>query len=319
MTTRLIASEVAERTRTLSVTVWGFGVGGALSALARAGDLLDKPQYVDDVIELVAPSLAAAPDPTDHLISVEALRVLASVRPGVKIDEACERWMRAVLDAKRPRPGGPRVHRPDLPRWSTTIWVDCMHTDGPGLAALGLHDDAVTAAQEYSAVLQRDDGLFHHGYDVDAERGNGVAWGRGQGWALLGLVDSLSMTHDDGLLRRLNRLAEALAWHEDDGRWHTFVDDPASPLEHSVAAYVANGLGRAIVRGLVDDAYSAIVRRASAATIEVLDRGGLTVSEATPVGDVANYTTRAVGVFPWGQAPVLHLLLDRLELEEERR
>ena len=78
------------------------------------------------------------------------------------------------------------MHRPDLERWHGVIWVDCMHTDGPGLALLGRVEEAVATTVEYASALQRDDGLFQHGYDVVSGRGNDVAWGRGQAWAMLG-------------------------------------------------------------------------------------------------------------------------------------
>lgn len=315
---RAAAEDVAERTLACPVTIWGFGVGGMLSGLVRAGLVLGRPAYVERVADLVGPSLAAAPAATDHLIAVEALQALRAARPDVVIDDACARWTDAVVTAGRRVPGGPRVHRPDLQRWSSTIWVDCMHTDGPGLAALGRPDDAVAYATEYAAVLQRDDGLFHHGFDVDTGRGNGVAWGRGQCWALLGLVDTLHAVADDQLHRRLQRLVEALVRHEDGGQWHTVVDDPAAPIENSVAAYVAYGLARAIRYGLVGDEYLPVVDRAFDATMHGLDDGGLEVSEATPVGDAANYVTRASAVYPWGQAPVLHAVLDRIEQEGNR-
>lgn len=316
MTTRRTLAQVADRTMATPIKIWGFGVGGALAGLVQAGQVLDEPRYVDEVAARVSPSLTAAPDPADHLISIEALQALASVRPDVKVDDACERWMRAVLDAPQARPDGPRLHRPDLPSWSTTVWVDCMHTDGPGLAALGRTGEAVTYAAEYAAALQRDDGLFQHGYDVEIERGNGVAWGRGQAWALLGLVETLRLVDDGGLRLRLQRLAEALVRHEDNGRWHMIVDDPASPIENSVAAYVADGLGRAVALDFVDGGLGESVSRAFESTLAALDDGALTVSEATPVGDEANYVTRSVGVFPWGQAPVLHALADRTEKGE---
>lgn len=316
------ARAVADRTARCPVTIWGYGIGGTLSGLVRSSSVLGDRAYSGRVEELVGPALTAAPDPTDHLIPVEALLALREARPSAAVDAACSRWVAAVLGAPEAWPGGPRVHRPDLEPWSSTIWVDCMHTDGPGLAALGRPAEAVSYATAYAAVLQRDDGLFHHGYDVAARRGNGVAWGRGQAWALFGLADTVHAVGDrdgDGGLRaRLERLVAALAAHEDGGRWHTVVDDPASPLEHSVAAYLAWGLRRAVRYGLVDDGYAAVADRAFAATLSELDGGALVGSEATPVGDHQNYVSRATGVFPWGQAPVLHAVLDRMEEEQHR-
>jgi unsaturated rhamnogalacturonyl hydrolase len=295
---------IVEATARTKPTIWGFGVGGSLTALMRAA-------LVDHVADLVAPSLSAVPGPADHLISVEVLQVLARERPHLDIGAACQRWLSAVLGASRPEPTGPRVHRPDLAPWRSTIWVDCMHTDGPGLAALGLPDEAVAYAEEYASALQRDDGLFHHGYDVSTGRGNGVAWGRGQAWALLGLVDTLRLANDAGLRSRLDRLVDAIATHERDGFWHTIVDDPAAPVEASVSAYVAYGVARAVRSGLIDPSYRAMADRAWACTVAGLRDGALEVSEATPVGDPADYQRRATGVFPWGQAPVLHAALDR--------
>nr|WP_246400489.1 glycoside hydrolase family 88 protein [Jiangella mangrovi] len=312
------ARAVADRTAVCPVTIWGYGIGGTLSGLVRASAVLGEPAHADRVAELVEPALSAAPDPADHLIPVEALLALRDARPSAAVDAACSRWVSAVLGAPEAWPGGPRVHRPDLEPWSTTLWVDCMHTDGPGLAALGRPAEAVAYARAYAAVLQRDDGLFHHGYDVAARRGNGVAWGRGQAWALFGLVDTLHAVPDAELAARLDRLVTALASHEDGGRWHTVVDDPGSPVEHSVAAYVAWGLRRAVRHGLADASYTAVADRAFAATVGALDDGALVVSEATPVGDHQNYVRRATGVFPWGQAPVLHAVLDRIEEEQHR-
>jgi rhamnogalacturonyl hydrolase YesR len=310
---------VADRTTACDFTIWGFGVGGALSGLVRAGEETRTPAYANFVTGLVRPSLTAARDPTDHLISVEALLALAQARPDLRVDDACQRWTRTVLDAERPVPGEPRVHRPDLQRWSSTIWVDCMHTDGPGLALFGYTDEAVAAAEEYAAALQRPDGLFHHGYDVSSGRGNGVAWGRGQAWAMLGLLGTLEHADDPGLRHRLERLVGALARHEREGNWGTVVDDPSAPVERSVGAYVAWAVPRAVGLGLVDRGYAAMAERAYSAMLSALDHGALTCSSATPVGAAEAYKRQGTGTYPWGQAPVLHALLDRLAEEGEPR
>ncbi|WBB69391.1 glycoside hydrolase family 88 protein [Micromonospora sp. WMMD812] len=312
--TRLVAA-VADATAATAPRIWGFGVGGTLTALLRAGDALHRPDLTQRVIDLVAPSLTAPPDPTDHLIAVEALLPLAARRPDLDVTDACRRWLAAVRHARPAHPGGPRLHRPDLPPWSSTVWVDCMHTDGPGLAALGHPDEAVAYATEYAAALQLPSGLFQHGYDAEAERGNGVAWGRGQAWALIGLTETLVHAPDDGLARRLTRLVDALAAHERDGEWSTVVDDPDAPVEASTSAYLAWVVPHAIDAGLVDPAHRAMADRAWHATLRRLDAAALTVSEATPVGAANDYHHRALGVFPWGQAPVLHAVLDRTSEE----
>jgi unsaturated rhamnogalacturonyl hydrolase len=204
------------------------------------------------------------------------------------------------------------VHRPDLERWHAVIWVDCMHTDGPGLGLLGRVEEGVATTVEYASALQRDDGLFQHGYDVLSGRGNDVAWGRGQAWAMLGLLGTLRHAAVPELLDRLAAQLGALSRYEDDGRWHTVVDDPASSFENSVSAYLAWLVPQAAAMGLADDDAQDLARRARAATLAALDQGRLAVSDATPVAARRAYRDLPTGVHPWGQAPVLDLLLDEL-------
>jgi rhamnogalacturonyl hydrolase YesR len=271
---------------------------------------------VEEVFRRVADSLRHGPHPTDHLISVDTLLALRAARPGTPVEDACQRWASSVLDAARPVSGRPRVHRPDHRPWQDTIWVDCMHTDGPGLAALGYLSEALEYAEEYAAVLQRDDGLFQHGYDVGTGRGNDVAWGRGQAWALLGMLGTLEAADDDRLRRRLQRLVQALALHEDEGQWRTVLDDPAAPVENSVASYVAWAVPHALDRGLLDPEYAPMAERAWQTTVSRLVDGALTCSAATPIGEPEAYVRQSTGVFPWGQAPVVHALVDRIDRED---
>ncbi|HEX6445296.1 MAG TPA: glycoside hydrolase family 88 protein [Streptosporangiales bacterium] len=299
---------VTDATLRCEFTIWGYGVGPALTGLLAASRAAGRADLAQRVLDLVMPALHRGPDPTDHLIPVEVLTAL----PGdVDVRPALDRFRTAILDACRPVPGRPRVHRPDMERWQRTIWVDCMHTDGPGLAALGDVEAGVAVTQEAAAALQRADGLFDHGYDVGTGEGNGVAWGRGQGWALLGLVGTLAHARDAELSGRLDALLAALARHERDGRWHTVVDDDAAPVEMSTSAYVALAVSDAVHGGLADPAHAAMAERAYAAARAALHDGVLPASDATPVGRAAEYHDRPSGLHPWGQGPLLLAMLNR--------
>lgn len=304
--------EVIDASACLPTTIWGFGVGGFLHALVRTGCLLDRPALVAEVRRRVAPAVARAAQPDDHLIPVEMLLALDEVEPLPGVQETCRRWADTVSQAPRVVPGQPRVHRADLERWHGVIWVDCMHTDGPGLSRLGRVEEGVATTVEYASALQRDDGLFQHGYDVIRGRGNDVAWGRGQAWAMLGLLGTLRHAAAPELSERLAAQLTAVSRYEDDGRWHTVVDDPSSPFENSVTAYLAWLVPQAVTAGFVDDAGQDLAGRARTATLAALDRGRLAVSDATPVTAPQAYRDRPTGVHPWGQAPVLDLLLDEL-------
>jgi rhamnogalacturonyl hydrolase YesR len=284
-----LVTAVAERALEYPYRTWGFGEGMALLGLIRAGAGLGNPQWIDAVADLVGPTLDRPRGPTDHLIPVDVLRELARYR-AVPIGGAVQRFASAVVDADRPVPGRPRVHRPDLPGLSTVVWVDCLHTDGPGLTA----GAAAVVVEESAATLQDASGLFSHGFDVATGRANGVHWGRGQGWALHGLAAVPAAAP------RLERLLDALARHEVEGSWRTIVDDPSAPFEHSLSALVAASPAVAVP----------MRRRALAAAIAALDgAAGLPVSSATPVGPPSTYVDRDTGVFPWGQGPLLLALM----------
>ncbi|MEM7444798.1 MAG: glycoside hydrolase family 88 protein, partial [Pseudomonadota bacterium] len=77
------------------------------------------------------------------------------------------------------------------------IYVDCLHFDPPFLAHLA----QLTGAEKWSRAaidqalgyrsLLRDEttGLYHHFWLEQTGRPYIIGWGRGQGWALLGLLD----------------------------------------------------------------------------------------------------------------------------------
>ncbi|MGI8880388.1 MAG: glycoside hydrolase family 88 protein [Jatrophihabitans sp.] len=293
--------------------LWGYGEGPALLGVLRAVESLQRPDLVDAVADIVTPSLSAAADEEiDHLIPVETLLFLHRLQPAVKVQDAADRFVNAVAGAVRPVIGRPQVHRPHHSVLGRTIWVDCLHTDGPGLAAAGRVDAACAVARDAVLALQDGSGLFSHGYRVDTGLANGVHWARGQGWALYGLVGLLRYEppHAEVLTDSLARLIGALAEQETDGRWHTIVDDAESPAEASLTAMVAGALGGARTQSAFPAEWQAMADRALSATLAgIRPDGSLPVSAATPVGDAAAYYEPASGVFPWGQGPLIDALL----------
>lgn len=303
--------------------VWGFGEDIALRALLELADAVDDAALVDVVADVARRGRRSGPlAPSDH------------VAPGVVLLELHERiGERAFLDhalalgrllTSFQVADGVAVHRRDLEGWRDTVWVDCMALDGPFLARLARvtgdaswADHAADALLGYARVLQGvDDGLFVHGYDVGTHRASSVRWGRGNGWALHGLVDTLEMLpHDHGaVLEARTRLARLLAALRDrqhpSGRWTTILDDPTSPLEASTAAFFASGALKArrlaLLPAPLADSLDTMLDRALTAVAEDAGAdGGLTVSNATPIGNRATYVDRPSGVFPWGQGPLI--------------
>jgi unsaturated rhamnogalacturonyl hydrolase len=210
------------------------------------------------------------------------------------------------------------------------IYVDCLHFDAPFFARLasldpggGWTERAVEEAAGYVELLQdRDRGLFAHFWLERTEQAYGLAWGRGQGWALLGLLDVLGATPAQvagraELVEAAARLCEALlATQRPDGGWPTLVDDPESGDETSTAAFMAAGFLRAARLGLGDaERLRAAAERAWAATVRAVDASGLLTGVSAAVYSSTRlshyrHVPRGFDV-PWGQGPLLVAALER--------
>ena len=129
----------------------------------------------------------------------------------------------------------------------------------------------------YSDQLQRPDGLFVH------SRLGPHAWGRGNGFALLGLLDALtympaSWPDRPRVLAIFQRHVAALVRHQDEeGMWHQVVDIPGSYKEFTVTAMTVAALARGIQRGWLDrTAYQPALDRGWRAMASRVTRDGIT-------------------------------------------
>lgn len=206
----------------------------------------------------------------------------------------------------------------------SNVAIDCAHFDGPFFAKLAAAtgDERYVSRAVYELTwrlrLLQDErtGLCDHSYLSDQGRRGGMLWGRGQGWALLGLVETLRVLPEevDGrpeLTQRLQRLADGLVAHQSmNGHWHTIVDDRSSYLESSTAAFFVAAVCPAIdaellpadtMRAPLDAAWRAVQS-------SVRSDGVLTgVSAETPTWlSPTDYRTVATGgTYPWGQGPLV--------------
>ncbi|MGN6673474.1 MAG: glycoside hydrolase family 88 protein [Thermomicrobiales bacterium] len=323
---------LAHTTRQYPFKVWGFGESIAMEGLLAAGGA-HRSWATDLLVRWAHAAEPLAAEPLAHVApGVPLLQVYAATGDPVLLARARE--LAAVLAGLRTGAHGARIHRPDLAGWEHEVWVDCLHLDGPFLAALAhvtgepaWADHAANLLLTHARVLQDDrTGLFSHGFDDAIGRANGIHWGRGQGWALLGLADTaaaLPAGHpaQPEIGQRLAALVVGLAATEAaPGAWHTVVDAPATYFEPSVGAFVALGVGRALLHGLVAREYAPLVHRAWVATAAGIRPDGALagVSDATPVGaDAAHYGGRGRGVFPWGQGPALLAAIEVAPQSEE--
>lgn len=320
-------THVADRTAAYPYKCWGFGEAIAMLGLLAAARVTGDDRYrrvVETSFDRWWTMTGGHLSFKDHVTPGIPLLLLARNEARF-MDAALEL---GVLFMRCPEKRGVPIHRPDLEGWASHIWVDCLYTDGPFLALLGhitghpVWPDLACAQTiaHIGALRDPSTGLFFHGYDADTGRANAIRWGRGNGWALLGLVDLLRFLSLDHPSRPLlaavvGRQIEALARLQDaGGHWHTVLDRPDTYLEHSVAAMMAWAIPQAVRLGLTPESALGVAARAFDAALATTDEdGNLTgVSEATPAGDLDTYATRPTGAFPWGQGPWLLALTDRL-------
>lgn len=114
----------------------------------------------------------------------------------------------------------------------------------------------------YAGRLQRPDGLFNHATNGPA------AWGRGNGFATLGLMEALTVMPQNHPLRArildiYKRHMEALRVQAaPDGMWREVIDEPGSYREESATAIILTSMARGVRLGWLDQSYAPIVQRA---------------------------------------------------------
>ncbi|WP_226782376.1 glycoside hydrolase family 88 protein [Oceaniglobus trochenteri] len=204
------------------------------------------------------------------------------------------------------------------------IWLDCMHFDAPFFAHLSRIDPeggwAGAAIREILGyrplIFDEATGLYCHYWLEKVDRAYIPGWGRGQGWALLGLLDvAHCLPADTPGLDEVRAQALALArrmveFQLADGNWHCMVHEPRSGAESSTAAFMATAFFRGIAMGLLPrDEFAGPAERAFAAMAANLDdQGNLRgVSAAVMSALVEEHYWHVPldRIVPWGQGPVL--------------
>lgn len=205
-----------------------------------------------------------------------------------------------------------------------SVYVDCLHFDPPFLVHLGrllgdaaMVDAGAGQALAYVSMLQdRDTGLFHHFWLERTCKPYVLGWSRGQGWALLGLLDVLdelppSHAAREPLLGAMRELARGmLQTQRSDGAWWAVAQLPESGPETSTAAFMASGLRRGVERGWLDGVtYMPSAQAAWEATLAELDKSGALRGVSAAVWSSTSiehyYHVPRGFTVPWGQGPLL--------------
>ena len=146
-----------------------------------------------------------------------------------------------------------------------TGWTDDMFMVSSVLSRIGGVEYAATVGRlltTYAGKLQRPDGIFIHAIDGPH------AWGRGNGFALLGVTEALTYlpqgwSDRERVLEIYRKHVAALAkLQSDDGSWRQVVDEPASYRELTVTAMTTAAMARGVRLGWIDrSTYEPIINR----------------------------------------------------------
>ena len=211
---------------------------------------------------------------------------------------------------------------------SPTGWTDDMFMASSLLSRIGAHTgDARYGATvgrlltSYAESLQRSDGLFVH-----SARGP-HAWGRGNGFAILGLTEALRFLPDDWaerpqILDIYRRHAEALVRHQaPDGMWHQVLDEPGSYRELTVTSMTLVALARGVRLGWLDDSYRSVIDRAWLGIAAHIAEDGAVVdaSTSTGAGPTKQYYLDRTAIFGPDERGGAMALWAAIEMDELRR
>ena len=325
---------VANRTLLYDLTIWFWGDAIAVDGLLEAAELLDDPVPRAHCLRFYQRWARRSLDWRDHLTPGVALLRLADESGDEALLLASRRLASWLLeDTPRALESGAPLYRPDLPPYRHTVWVDSIYHVPPFLCRLArvtgdarYYDAALDVWDSHVRVLSDARGPFlAHSYDTGARVLHGYGWGRGNGWALYGMVDTLEFLPDDhprraAALASFRRFsAEILAVQDASGFWRTLLHDREAYLESSTATFFGGAFTRAVRLGLLDDAYAVAAELAWQATLSRVDDGGAFygVSAVTHAGtlledEVSMYKTLPTEVNVWGQGSALRFAAERI-------
>lgn len=236
----------------------------AWSSQLRLARLTNNPQWNDRVREAVAPYLAGTQPALDGRPDVAKLAGHLVFADLAELDgnEAAKKLALEAAALYKPEKAGD-------PAQFGRYWTDDMFMTATLLGrAAKLSGDSsyldlmARTLTLYAEKLQRPDGLFVHAPDAPH------CWGRGNGFASLGLMEGLTYLpagHPQraAILSAYRRQMAALKQHlTPEGTWRQLIDRPESYREVTATAMNLAAMARGLRLGWLDASYRPVVQKA---------------------------------------------------------
>jgi unsaturated rhamnogalacturonyl hydrolase len=219
--------------------------------------------------------------------------------------------------------GAERSPEGGLGHWqgSHQLWVDTLYMACPLLSAMGQIQnrpeyikDAANQIVVHARHLQDEKtGLIYHMWDWQTGTHSEGFWGRGDGWVLMSLADTMEvMNQRDPKYRELASIARKLAkgleaTQDADGLWHTVLDDPKSYPECSATAMFAYGMLKLVRLHVLPPTCNARALKGWRSINERYVKDGVVagVSAGTDPKGADAYRSKPVGTETWGTGAYL--------------
>jgi unsaturated rhamnogalacturonyl hydrolase len=211
---------------------------------------------------------------------------------------AADQLARKAADFLLPQPeAGGGADRSAVVRFGRQ-WTDDMFMASSLLSRVATRTDDAKYADavgrlliSYAGKLQRPDGLFIHAIEGP------FAWGRGNGFAALGLADALQHLKPTWADRARvldiyqRQMRGLLAHQSDDGAWRQVVDEPSSYRELTVTAMTISAMARGVRHGWLEPTFRPAIDRGWRALLARVQADGnvIDVCASTGAGPTKEY------------------------------
>lgn len=326
METNNLAGDDAERYRYWEWTQ-GVGLFGLWKIYEETGEeeyLKKLEKYYERQMEIGLP--AKNVNTTAPLL---ALTYVAEKNGNEAYKQICRDWAAwLVSELPRTKEGGFQHLTSDTLN-EQELWDDTLFMSVLFLARMGKleQNQAWINEAQYQFLLHtkyladKKTGLWYHGWTFNGNHNFAEAlWGRGNSWVTMAIPELFEIIDCEESVKRflieaLDKQIESLKkYQNENGMWHTVIDDSTSYVEASATCGFAYGILKAVHLGLVDPSYEACARKALTPILDYIDAEGVLqqVSYGTPMGreSVQFYKDIELRPMPYGQAMAMLYLLE---------
>ena len=167
-------------------------------------------------------------------------------------------------------------------------------------------------------------GLWYHGWTFNGNHNfAGAFWGRGNCWVTIAIPEFLQMVPCEESVKQqltqvlLNQVQSLVKYQNENGMWHTLIDDATSYVESSATCGFGYGILKAVHTGLIEKNYETAAFKALEPILGYIADTGVVnqVSYGTPMGRESKdfYKNIELRQMPYGQALAMLFLAECLQ------